>query len=317
MTQSELATTRACDLDPFGPRLAAAPISWGVCEVPGWGVQLPAQRVLGEMHAVGFGATEAGAAGYLPEHGRELARLLSAHGLALVGGFVPVVLHERAAQPAALAHVLDQATRFAAAGGTVLVSAVVTDAGWSPRIPLDSDAWVRVADGLDRIDEICGEHGLTHALHPHVGTLVETGDDLARVIDVSAVRLCLDTGHFAIGEIDGEALVRADPGRVAHVHLKDVREDVAVALRAGETSLVEATRRGLFVPLGDGDAPVREVVDALEAARYTGWYVLEQDTTIDGPEDAGRPVADLRRTLGFLETLRATPGLAGRRAGGR
>ena len=27
-------------------RLAAAPISWGVCEVPGWGRQLAPERVL-------------------------------------------------------------------------------------------------------------------------------------------------------------------------------------------------------------------------------------------------------------------------------
>jgi hypothetical protein len=27
-------------------RIAAAPISWGVCEVPGWGHQMAAERVL-------------------------------------------------------------------------------------------------------------------------------------------------------------------------------------------------------------------------------------------------------------------------------
>ncbi len=41
-------------------RLAGAPISWGVCEVPGWGYQLAADRVLSEMHDAGLTAAELG-----------------------------------------------------------------------------------------------------------------------------------------------------------------------------------------------------------------------------------------------------------------
>src|ERR687886_829147 len=43
-------------LRPHGgprPRLAGAPISWGVCEVPGWGRVLPPARVLSQMAALG------------------------------------------------------------------------------------------------------------------------------------------------------------------------------------------------------------------------------------------------------------------------
>ena len=46
--------------------IAGAPISWGVCEVPGWGHQLPVDRVLREMAASGLTATELGPAGFLP-----------------------------------------------------------------------------------------------------------------------------------------------------------------------------------------------------------------------------------------------------------
>jgi inosose dehydratase len=47
-------------------KLAGAPISWGVCEVPGWGRQLAPDRVFGEMAALGLRATELGPIGYLP-----------------------------------------------------------------------------------------------------------------------------------------------------------------------------------------------------------------------------------------------------------
>ena len=35
-------------------KIAGAPISWGVCEVPGWGYQFPADRVLNEMREIGL-----------------------------------------------------------------------------------------------------------------------------------------------------------------------------------------------------------------------------------------------------------------------
>ena len=84
---------------PSLERLAGAPISWGVCEVPGWGIELPPERVLAEMRSLGLRATEAGPDGYLPSDPAALEELLARHELRLVGGFLPVVLHERSAWP--------------------------------------------------------------------------------------------------------------------------------------------------------------------------------------------------------------------------
>src|SRR5688500_20148811 len=101
-----------------GRRLAGAPISWGVCEVPGWGRQLPPERVLAEMAGLGLTATELGPLGYLPLEPDALRARLDAHGLALVGGFVPLVLHEPAAGDA-LRTADEVAARYAAAGADV------------------------------------------------------------------------------------------------------------------------------------------------------------------------------------------------------
>lgn len=65
------------------------------------------------------------------------------------------------------------------------------------------------------------------------------------------------------------------------MHLKDVRAEVATRFRTGELDLVEATRRGLFCALGEGDVPVEAVIRALESEGYAGWYVLEQDTILE------------------------------------
>ncbi len=58
-------------------KIAGAPISWGVCEVPGWGYQLQPDRVLREMREVGLTATELGPDGFLPSDPSAMANVLS------------------------------------------------------------------------------------------------------------------------------------------------------------------------------------------------------------------------------------------------
>ena len=76
-----------------GERIAGAPISWGVCEVPGWGYQLGPDKVLAEMREVGLLATELGPDGFLPAEPDAMATVLAHHGLQAVGGFTPLLLH--------------------------------------------------------------------------------------------------------------------------------------------------------------------------------------------------------------------------------
>jgi len=299
------ARTRARDL---GRRLAGAPISWGVCEVPGWGRMLPPQRVLEEMASLGLTATELGPIGYLPSDPADVRALLDAHGLGLVGAFVPLVLHEASADEARA--LLDEVIPLVAAlDGEVLVAAAVTDVLWSPRVPLDPGAWARLADNLHTLSELAAASGLTLALHPHAGTLVETAEDIDAVLAQGEVDWCLDTGHLAIGGTDPVEFTAANAGRIAHVHLKDVDMELAERVRSGELSLVEATRRGLFRPLGDGDASIEEVVEQLDRHGYERWLVLEQDTTLTGEEPpVGRgPVLDVQRSIDYLATLAPAP----------
>ena len=76
-------------------RLAGAPISWGVVEPPPWGHQMQPRRVLAEMRDLGLEATEFGPQGFLPPDPERRAELLESFGLAAVGGFLPLVLHEQ------------------------------------------------------------------------------------------------------------------------------------------------------------------------------------------------------------------------------
>jgi inosose dehydratase len=290
-------------------RLAGAPISWGVCEVPGWGAELAPDRVLAEMASLGLRATEAGPDGYLGADAESVTELLERHGLRLVGGFLPVVLHDPAAHAASVAAAHRVGTLFEAARASFLVSAVVVDLGWSPRIEISNTAWRAVFDGLARLDEAAAAHGLTHVIHPHWGTLVEKYEDVVRLLEGSGVLLCLDTGHLVLGNIDPVWLAHAGGDRIAHVHLKDVAGPVADRLRGGEVEFVPAVQSGLFRPLGDGSAPVAETIRTLRELGYEGWYVLEQDCALPTADIAAGegPIEDVRRSMEFLRPLIDSP----------
>jgi inosose dehydratase len=265
---------------------------------------LPPERVLSEMASLGLSATEMGPVGYLPRDAEQVRALLAAHGLGLVGAFVPLVLHERSLDQARA--VLEELMPLMISlDGEVLVAAAVTDADWSPRVPLEDADWRRVGENLEAVSELASDSGLRLALHPHVGTLVETAEDIDAVLAHGEVDWCLDTGHLAIGGADPVEFVRAHAERIVHVHLKDVDMELAERVRSGELSLVEATRLGLFRPLGDGDASIDEVVGELDRRGYERWLVLEQDTTLTGEEPpVGRgPVLDVRRSIDYLATL--------------
>lgn len=283
-------------------RIAAAPISWGVCEVPGWGHQLSSERVLAEMREVGVTATEFGPDGFLPDSPRDKAALLASYGLVPVGGFVPVVLHDPAHDP--LPEVEATLRAFVAAGADMVVLAAVTGLdGYDSRPELNDTAWRVLLSRLDRLAAAGAEKGVQVTLHPHVGTLVEQRDEVHRVLDDSDIALTLDTGHLLIGGTDPAELARQAPDRVGHTHLKDVYAEWAAKVRSGQVSYTDAVRGGMYRPLGQGDVDIAGICSALDASGYRGWYVMEQDTILPGePADEG-PLADVRASVAYLRGL--------------
>jgi inosose dehydratase len=286
-------------------RVAGGPISWGVCEVPGWGLQLPVDRVLDEMRSVGLSATELGAIGWLPTDPDALRATLDKHDLRASGAFVPLVAHDPPRRAEAIASATEMAALLAAIGAEHFVTALVNDpADWS-RPELSDAQWDHMVDVVAEVDEIASGQGLHQVVHPHVATLVETAGELDRFLAASDVPICLDTGHLTLGGADPVDIAEHRADRVGLVHLKDVRLDVAARLGAGDLGLVAAVQAGLFAPLGDGDVPVADVIFALERNGYDGLYVLEQDVAITGGEPpAGEgPVRDVAKSVAYLRSL--------------
>ena len=198
-------------------------------------------------------------------------------------------------------------TGYDATHAEVLVLSAVSGLdGHDTRPTLDDEDWRRLLENLDRIASVASEHGVRAVLHPHVGTMVESGAEVLRVLEGSSVALCLDTGHLLIGGTDPAELTRQSPDRIAHTHLKDVDSTIAERVRDGRLTYTEAVVQGMYRPLGTGDVDIAAIVSTLRSNGYEGWYTLEQDTILTEEPRGEGPVHDVRISADLVRGLLAT-----------
>lgn len=286
----------------FLSRVSGAPISWGVSEQPGWGVRLPARRVLDELTDSGLRAIEHGDTGFFPLDDAEANALFAEYDVEMIAAFVPLLLHDADRRSEALERATAAARRISALGGSTFVTAAVFEYDWRTPETIPAAQYAVLAESLKRVDDIAEAHGLTQVLHPHLNTVVETARDVELTLEASDVRWCMDSGHLAVGGVDPVAFTRENAARIAHAHLKDVDLSVAPKVLSRELPDMKAgVSAGLFQPFGRGDVAIDACVLALEAAGYDGWYVMEQDTFVPAmPPEGEGPVVDLRTSLAYL-----------------
>ncbi len=284
-------------------KIAGAPISWGVCEVPNWGHQMAPERVLAEMEQIGLTATEFGPQGWLPVDAQERAAMVGEFGLKPVGSFFLAVMHDPNFDP--IPQVEAELRAFELAGGEFLVLAADSGLeGYDERPVLDEQGWETLFRNMTRIREVCAARGVTACLHPHWGTMVQNVDEVERVLDNSTVGLCLDTGHMACGGADVVEMVRKYADRVDIVHAKDIRKEITDRLLPGEITWSQGIRAGMFTPIGQGDIDFAKIVELLDGAGFDGYWVLEQDIMIDAEPPAGAgPIANAKASLDALAAL--------------
>jgi inosose dehydratase len=99
-------------------------------------------------------------------------------------------------------------------------------------------------------------------------------------------------------------VIRSHPGRIAHVHCKDVRAAVFARVSAERSSFLDGVLAGMFTTPGDGHIDYSQVMTALGEIGYSGWIIVEaeQDPALAAPREYGE--------LG-LRTLRQAAAAAG------
>jgi inosose dehydratase len=299
------------------PRVAAAPVSYGVFEMTVGRPGLPDGPALVEAMAdAGYAGSELGPPGYLGQ-GREVGRLLAAHDMQLVGSFLPLRFTREdgfAEDMRALEEALGVLSE--AAEGREQPVVLLSDAFCEPdrmrhagAIEQHPETWLGerrrqlLLDNAHRAAEHCRERGFVTSFHPHAGTYVETPrevDALLERMDAGLLGLCFDTGHSAFGGGDPLALLREAGELVNHVHFKDVDLELLARLHKQGKGLEEAWAAGVFCELGSGGAHVDECLRQLLSVGYDGWIVVEQDRVLAAGESFDRVLESAERNRAWL-----------------
>ena len=284
-----------------------SPVSWGISDVPGWGHQLDAERVLSEAAAVGEGAIEAGPPGFLPDRSDLAKPMLKRHHLRVVAGSAQAILHHHDISGAELAVLDGHASWLAALGAETLVLSPVPprDAGDKHGIVLSSMGWAHLLHLIGSVQHVCSRHKLRLAVQPRYGSMIQGPSDIERLLVGTEALLCIDVGQLVLVGADPVEVLELAAGRIQHVHLNDIDEHLALQVREVGLDYSEAVSQNLFKPLGTGDADVDRVVETLRKTRYSGWYALEQDTRLPSAED--RPLGMISRSLQHLRDLLGAP----------
>lgn len=279
--------------------IANAPVSFGAFELtvgimPG----VPdAETVLRDVAGAGYAGIDLGPVGYLGDAG-EIRANLARHGLALCGGFVELPFEDLAGMPGALQTLGAVLDVFDAARGVDALAPRPTLAAMTRdrAVKFDGDRWSQFGEGVDMAVACCRERGYEATFHHETGTYIETPQEIEKVLELTSIGLCLDTGHLLLGGGDPLTALREWRTRINHLHLKDAHRSVVEAIVREGAPASEIWTRGAFCPLGQGDLDVDAVLEEIRR-EYAGWIVVEQDTL---PDPGGRPAADQRANREYL-----------------
>ncbi len=275
--------------------IGTVPILWNNVDVPALRDESSGTLILEEIARLGYDGCQFGLG--FPT-GEALRAELSARGLRLAEVYAAIPCGVDGPGPGALKAMRERVAILSAAGGDVLCLALdgsrersIAAGRVGPETPALSDTgWQRLGDLVAVVATEAVAAGHRVAFHPHAGTFIETADEIARLVattDAETVGICVDVGHALVGGSDPVALIRSLGRRVTHVHLKDVDGRTLELLRADTSAdFGDAVEARLFTELGAGVLDLIGVIDALVDIGYTGWLMVEQDSSWGPPSEA-------------------------------
>jgi inosose dehydratase len=266
--------------------VGANPIIWSNDDFSDLAGDVPLDTILGEMRAAGFAGSELGHA--YPRTAGALAEALARHDLRLVSGWHSTYLASKS--------LAEEEKNFRAhlnllktLGARVAIVAECTRCihgdsntalgfGDKPAPRLTEAEWSKFVAGLKHLAAVAAEEGMRIAYHHHMGTVIQGEADLERLLaGAPEISLLLDAGHLAFAGLDPIAVAKRHAARIAHVHLKSVRSEVAERVRREGWSFHRAVANGVFTVAGDGCVDYPAIFAILAAADYRGWLVVEAE----------------------------------------
>jgi inosose dehydratase len=267
-------------------RLGANPIGWSNDDLQEIGGETPLETCLAEAREAGFEGMELGHK--FPREPLALKAALAPFNMACVSGWYSAELLKRDAD-AEMKSLRPHLDLLKAMGSPVLVFAETSNAihgdltkPLSQRPRMAAGDWKQFGARITEIAKRTADEGVRLVYHHHMGTIVESPDDIDAFMHATgdAVHLLLDTGHATWGGADPAKLARDYHARISHFHAKDVRPHIMEKARMQDWSFLKAVlgegnELGVYTVPGDGMVDYVGVLKALKP--YSGWVIVEAE----------------------------------------
>lgn len=275
-------------------KLAIAPIGWTNDDMPELGAENTFQQIVSEMALAGFTGSEVGSK--YPRDPAVLKPMLEIRGLQICNAWfstffasgdkaktIDEFINHRDFLHAMGAKVIGCSEQSRSIQGTTL--AVLDE-----KPNFSDEEWRLTAEGYNELAKLAAEKGMQVALHHHMGTAIQTTEEIDRFMALTNddVYLLFDTGHAYYSEGSQTkmlAILKKYLPRINHIHLKDVRDEVVAQVRSQKMSFLDGVKKGTFTVPGDGVIDFMPVFSLLDEAGYKGWMVVEaeQDPALANP----------------------------------
>ncbi|MCL2105535.1 MAG: myo-inosose-2 dehydratase [Oscillospiraceae bacterium] len=265
-------------------KLGIAPIGWTNDDMPDLGGENTFEQCVSEMALAGFAGCEVG--NKYPSDRAALKKALDLRGLTICNRWFSSFLLTKPFGEVA-AEFEAQLDFLSYLGAGVIGASEQSGSVQGQPLPvfdrkpiMEEAQWARLCDGLNRLGEIAVKKGMKLSFHHHMGTVVQTGEEIDRLMagtDPALVHLLFDSGHLSFAGIDPVKVLKKHAGRVAHVHLKDMRPEIVARVKREGLSFLEGVRLGAFTVPGDGCVDFAPLFQILDEAGYEGWLVVEAE----------------------------------------
>lgn len=266
-------------------KLGIAPIAWTNDDMPDLGSENTFEQCVSEMALAGFEGCEVG--NKYPKDTAVLKKALDMRGLHIANQwFSSFVLTEPMEKVEkdfiAQCEFLKAmgAKRIGASEQSFSIQGQMNTPVFDAKYVMNDAEWDKFAKGMNRLGDIANSMGIRLVYHHHMGTVVQTAEEIDRMMDMTAsdkFALLYDTGHLAYCGQDYLAVLKKYAKRIAHVHLKDIRPEVVEKVKKEELSFLQGVREGAFTVPGDGCIDFAPVFDELDKSGYEGWMIVEAE----------------------------------------
>ena len=266
-------------------KLGIAPIAWTNDDMPDLGKENTFEQCVSEMALAGFTGCEVG--GKYPKDTAVLKKALDLRGMSIASAWFSSFLLTQPYEQVEkdfIAHcefLHTMGAKFcnvAEQGNSIqgkFDKAVFADKPYNTE-----EQWKLLTEGLNKLGAVAKKIGLTMTYHHHMGTGVQTTEEIDRLMaetDPELVWLLYDTGHLVCSGEDYLAILKKYLPRIRHIHLKDVRMEVRNRVKAENMSFLDGVRAGMFTVPGDGNVDFEPIFDIVNASDYDGWYIVEAE----------------------------------------